>query len=176
MIFGVPSEMDPKAESIANSVVLIIISVVLTAVAAAVATNSINKRKAEAERDKRIVELEKQIALISASVIPISTAFQAILIKELTHMHTPRLDELLTKVGPPSTMTTGEEEEFYRLLREKVEDLDGLIPEAERDAATMLPLVMKRAKIEAAEPNVIVADGSLLQLVSTPKTAEENDH
>ena len=50
----------------------------------------------------RIVELERQVALVGQAIVPISAAFQAILIKELTHIHTPVLDRLLEKVGERS--------------------------------------------------------------------------
>ena len=43
----------------------------------------------------RIAELETKLALVNAVVVPISTAFQAILIKELTHFHAPEMDALI---------------------------------------------------------------------------------
>ena len=65
----------------------------------------------------RVTSLEGKLALVDQAVVPISAAFQAILIKELTHYHTPEMDELLTKVGPPSTLTASEIDDLARLLQ-----------------------------------------------------------
>src|ERR1700693_2290950 len=53
-----------------------------------------------AAKEARIVELERQVALLGLTVQPLSAAFQAILIKQLSHFHTPRIDLLLSKIGP----------------------------------------------------------------------------
>lgn len=113
---------------------------------------------------KRIDDLEKQVGLVGQAVVPLSAAFQAILVRELTHLHTPQLDELLTRIGPPSALDEEEEAELFRLLKERADELDGSIPELERDAATMLPLVMKRVKVEMAATDVPVG----LTVVTTP--------
>lgn len=97
----------------------------------------------------RITELEQKLALVNQAVIPISTAFQAILIKELTHYHTPEMDALLVKVGPPITLTPEEEARLAVLLEERTRDMGPQISESERDAATILPAVMKRAREES---------------------------
>jgi hypothetical protein len=171
--------MDPIiagiSDSFAGQFVLVVLSVVLTATTAIFATNFYNRRQMDAARDLRIVEIEKQIALISASVVPISTAFEAVLIKQLTHLHTPRLDDLMTRIGPPSSLLPAEVDEMADLLRERAIDMGDRICDSERDAAVMLPLVMKRARIEADDPIVIVADGALLQLVSTPNLDNDKD-
>lgn len=52
---------------------------------------------ATAARDARISELENKLSLLTQSVMPISAAFQAILIKQLTHFHLPEIDALLAK-------------------------------------------------------------------------------
>lgn len=114
----------------------------------------------------RLIVLEKQLALVGQAVVPISTAFQAILIKELTHMHTPILDALMTKIGPPSTLSDDEFDELATALLERTMDMGDLISDSERDAAVMLPLVMKRAQREyqalTRDPSVI------LQFVHVP--------
>jgi uncharacterized protein YfkK (UPF0435 family) len=97
----------------------------------------------------RVTEVETKLALVNQAVIPISTAFQAILIKELTHFHTPEMDALLVKVGPPNTLTDAEAERLATLLIERTRDMGPQISDAERDAATILPAVMKRARVEA---------------------------
>lgn len=96
--------------------------------------------------EKRLNDLERQSALLGQAVLPISTAFQQLLIKELTHPHTPELDHLLTLVGPPCQMTPAEQVRFTRLLAERAHDRT--ISALERDAAVMLPLVMRRATFD----------------------------
>jgi len=92
----------------------------------------------------RVVELEKNLALVNQAVVPISAAFQAILIKDLTHFHTPEMDNLLAKIGPPLTLTAQEAARLEVLLAARARDVDNLISEQERDAARMLPMVMRR--------------------------------
>ena len=98
----------------------------------------------------KIAELEKQQAAMHQQVLPISTAFQAILIKELTHFHTPKMDALMVKLGPPYVLNEAEEIELSIALKERAVDKASEISESERDAAQMLPMVMKRVKLEAA--------------------------
>ncbi len=96
----------------------------------------------------RIVQLETQHGLLSQTVLPLSTAFQAILVKELTHFHTPEMDALLAGLGPPYTLTHEQETRLAEMLLERIETLDGDISGSERDAALMLPYVMKRVRSE----------------------------
>jgi hypothetical protein len=116
----------------------------------------------------RISELEKQQLLMGAAMAPLSTVFQARLIKELTHFHTPEMDALMAKMGPPYTLTVEEEGKLIQLLKQRQADMSNLISDSERDAALMLPLLMKRVKNETVvnhEPPVV--------LVTT--TADVND-
>jgi hypothetical protein len=141
-----------------------------------------NRRASEADavrivadnvlRDARIVELEKQLALVSAAVVPISTAFQTILIKELTHYHTPELDALLLKIGPPATLSLVEVRRMEQLLIEREKQLDGTVSESERDAARMLPLVMKRAIAERLAQETFGV-GLVFQVVGLPYVEPE---
>lgn len=126
---------------------------------------------ATALQNDRIVELERQLAVMRAEAQPISAAFQAMLIKKLTHLHTPVLDALLVKLGPPLTLTTDEELRLTEALKQRVVDLDAEIDELERDAATMLPLVMKRvrAEQELATDSSTIGD---LQIVIVPPDHE----
>lgn len=101
------------------------------------------------ELTKRVASLENQLSLVSQTILPMSTAFQAILVKELTHFHTPEVDALLVKVGPPNVLTPAEEKELEIALEKRAREIDPLIDEAERDAARMLPMVMKRSKVES---------------------------
>jgi hypothetical protein len=124
---------------------------------------------ARAEMQKRITELEKQLELVRQSVVPISTAFQAILIKELTHYHTPVMDALMVKLGPPYTLSEAEERELIAALEQRTRDMGELISPSERDAARMLPLLMKRVSRERS------VDINTLQLkvVGFPKATDE---
>jgi hypothetical protein len=101
------------------------------------------------ELTNRVAAIETQLALVGQTILPMSTAFQAILVKELTHFHTPEVDALLVKVGPPNILTVQEAKDLEVALEKRVREVDPLIGESERDAARMLPMVMKRAKLEA---------------------------
>jgi len=117
----------------------------------------------------RVAEMEAKFAVLAQAVVPISTAFQAILIKELTHFHTPRMDELLGKVGPPSILTPSEEQELADALRAREIEVDDRISDAERDAAHILPIIIKRAKAEALTPDKPV----LFKLVTVAQSEKE---
>ena len=123
----------------------------------------------------RVADLENKLSVVSTMVVPISTAFQAILIKELTHFHTPVLDALLVKLGPPYALTEEEEAEMLEALKQREADMGTLISDEERDAAHILPVIMKRAKAEAAlslaRPPRLVE----FRLISVPLTAEETE-
>jgi hypothetical protein len=114
----------------------------------------------------RLLKLETSLAVIDQKVIPISTALQAILVKELTHYHTPVLDELLTRIGPPSRLTPDEEEELVGRLFARTQDMDGLISDSERDAAFILPAIMRRAKVESVLLESMFAHSYILKFVT----------
>ncbi len=143
-----------------NSIVLLVIGAVLTFLSAAYWMARAEKKALLA----RVVELERLNSLVTQAVVPISAAFQAILIKELTHFHTPIMDALMVKLGPPNTLTTAEEVELVAALKQREQDMDGLIDDAERDAARMLPMVMKRVKAESESPNM----ETTIQVVARP--------
>jgi len=116
----------------------------------------------------RITELERQLAVIGSTVEPISTAFQALLIKQLTHFHTPELDALLVKVGQQSYALEPEEEaRLSELLEQRTKDMGKLIDDSERDAAHMLPFVIRRVRAEAAVGHLD------LKVVAVPKEIEK---
>lgn len=96
----------------------------------------------------RIVELEKQAAVIQNLIGPLSIAFQTVLVKELTHFHTPEMDALLEKLGPPYSLSILEEQQLDLMLKERMTNLTD-IPESEREAALMLPYIMKRVRRES---------------------------
>lgn len=141
--------------------------------------------KEEKEKDERIERMEETVkrvevlelghATLTANAVPINAAFQALLIKQLTHMHTPVLDDLLVKLGTvdtPPTITDEEEVKLAILLKERTKDMGPEISAQERDAATILPTVIKmvRREAEAVAAGTPIVD---VQLVgSLPHTKE----
>src|SRR5882672_4237305 len=87
----------------------------------------------------RLLKIETSLAVIDQKFVPISTALQTILVKELTHYHTPVMDELLSRIGPPSELSVEEESDLTKLLLERTRDMGLLISSSERDAAFILP-------------------------------------
>jgi hypothetical protein len=92
-----------------------------------------------------------QMALVGQQVLPITVAYQQILVKELTHFHTPDCDRLLAKLGPPFTLTASEEIQLLKALKQREDDMGDEISESERDAAHILPIIIKRIKLEQGE-------------------------
>jgi hypothetical protein len=100
---------------------------------------------------RRIVGLEAKFAIMASQVTPLSAAFRSVLIRELTHNHTPEMDALLARLENGPFLSQEEEERLYVLLRERVIEFDDpLITDRERDSAAMLPMVMKRVRGEDA--------------------------
>ncbi len=159
-------------ESTVNSIGLAILAAVLSLFTGWLLYWLAEKRRAArtiaADHEKalaRIFDLEKQMALLNQAIVPISVAFQAILVKELTHAHTPEMDALMVKLGPPFTLSVVEAERLSILLRDRYEDQSEEIADSERDAAQMLPLVMKR--ILADQVNTGISAEPLVQVITT---------
>src|SRR5580693_9206529 len=137
----------------------IVVSIIATAVLSFLTTLYFFRKKVElaetariakehADLVERVIATEKTLALINQAIMPMSTAFQAILVKELTHFHTPELDALLAKLGPPSTITDAEMLRLEEGLRNRIRDVDELVSQSERDAASILPVIIKRSQRE----------------------------
>ncbi len=114
----------------------------------------------------RLLKLETSLAVIDQKVVPISTALQAILVKELTHYHTPIMDTLLSRIGPPSMLSEEEEVLLTEALLERTHDMGQLISDSERDAAFILPAIMRRAKVECAIMQDVIAHTYVLKFVT----------
>ena len=164
-------------QAILNSAGLILLTAVLTFVMAAFWNQRSKKdaearakatalAEAEAHMRGRISDLEKQLIALTSVVTPLSAAMQAVFIKELTHFHTPELDDLLTKVQD-GTLEDAEESRLLTLLEERSRDLDGRIPDSERDVATMFPMMMKRVK---AERRLAAVDIQVVSMTATRET------
>jgi len=95
-----------------------------------------------------VAGLKEKFSALEAAVLPISAIYQAILVKELTHFHTPKMDALLEKLGPPNTLTDEEEQALYAALNERMIDQGDLITDSERGAAKILPEVIRRSRTE----------------------------
>jgi hypothetical protein len=96
----------------------------------------------------RVLETERRIVELSQSVTPISAAFQAVLIGQLARCRTPEMDALMRRAGPPNLLTPEEEERLETLLADVARDPDASIRDCEREAAHILPTVIKRARRE----------------------------
>lgn len=165
------------SQSFLNSLGLVVIGAILTFIAARYwnqkGARSKEDDRLRAERDQyheRVIALEKSQAILGQAVTPMMAAVQAVLIQKLTHMHTPVMDELLTKLEPTNTLTPEEEIHLGVLLKERAKDLDGRISEDERDAALILPAVIKMVKTEA---EAIKAKTPDLKLVAIAPPSEE---
>jgi hypothetical protein len=161
-----------------NSIGLLIVAAALSFLAARYWFQR-NQAIADAQRIKeghdqllnRVTELERENALVKAAVVPITTAFQALLIKELTHFHTPVMDALMVKIGPPNTLTEDEAQQLAELLKQRSEDMADSIPDRERRAAHILPDVMVLAKSDQDQAQ----QERILAVVSLPKPGADDD-
>jgi hypothetical protein len=112
-------------------------------------TQARGRREAKDATDKRISELERQLGIVGAQVAPFNTAFQTMLIKQLTHSHAPVMDALMAKLGSegvPPTITEAETVELAAALRERASD--PLVGEYEACAAQALLPVTRMAEID----------------------------
>ena len=97
-------------------------------------------------------------------VVPINTMMQAMLVRELTHPHTPEMDALMQRLGPPNSLTEEDTARLLDLLDERSKDMGPLISASERAAASILPVIMERAR---AEQDLIAgAEGVKVRAVS----------
>ena len=94
----------------------------------------------------RLKVLEDQAIVAGTVVTPIITAFQSLLIKQLTHDDKPEMDILMVKVGPPDTLTISERDRLLTMLHERSVDIE--IDASEQDSAIIMPIVMRMAKKE----------------------------
>src|SRR4249920_839391 len=117
---------------------------------------------------ERLAELETKERLAGQVMSPIVTAFQALLVKQLTHDHAPEMDKLMVQVGPPDVLTDEERDRLMVLLARRARDMSMEISPNERDAAMILPIVMKMAAEEQANFKSVTSaqDLKLITIVS----------
>jgi hypothetical protein len=107
------------------------------------------RRAAKAAHDKRVTELERQMAVLMAEAKPINAYVQAMAIAKLTHFHTPETDKLLAKVGARERLSGSDVERLAHALKERESVVDSEVDEEERIWARILPDIIRLAKIEA---------------------------
>jgi hypothetical protein len=116
---------------------------------------------------EQLSALQNQMQLLGIAVQPLTAAMAAMLVKSLTHFHTPEVDELLAKVGPPNTLSAAEEQQLGAYMRKRMRDMAVEITPLERNAAQMLPLVIERNRLES-----VGLEELGLKLVGIPKDHE----
>jgi hypothetical protein len=111
------------------------------------------KLEAKAETtDDHLAKIDAELSALKSQIAPVNAAFTAILIKELTHFHTPVMDALMEKLGDEHslpTITDDEEAQLNSALKERMADMGPEISDNERDGAEMLPVMIRRKKREA---------------------------
>src|SRR5688572_30207802 len=74
----------------------------------------------EVKKQKEIVaELTTKMAVLEAEAKPIHAAYLAALVSKATHFHTPRMDYLISRLNPPSSLTDDEREELEAAIQER---------------------------------------------------------
>jgi hypothetical protein len=118
----------------------------------------------------KVLELESQLAQLKLTVTPITDAMQQLLIKKLTHFHTPILDALMQR-ALSGIITPEENAKMERLLVEREKELDTEVNEYERICARILPDVIRLVILSHDEET----DPAALQLlvVSVPVVTDE---
>ena len=106
----------------------------------------------------RLTELETKERLHGEAMKPIVSAFHGLLVKQLTHAEKPEMDMLLSRLGPPNILKPKEYERLMTMLEERAADMSPEIDSFERDAATILPAVIKMTAREQA--NIEEVDGA----------------
>jgi hypothetical protein len=124
-----------------------------------------------ASQDRRIADMEGKILLLNQHVMPLSAAYQAFLIHKLTHFHTPVMDKLMVKLTD-GTISPEEKRDLIRALKERESDMGEAIDDAERDAARMLPMVMKQVEADAVAMHAAQLELKLVSVV--PNTGPEH--
>jgi len=108
-----------------------------------------------------------QLLMLGTAVQPLTAAMASMLVKALTHYHSPETDALLAKVGPPNTLTMEEEKRLGKTMQERSVDMADVISPLERNAAQLLLLIVERNRLETGNSEELVP-----VLVGVPKPHE----
>jgi hypothetical protein len=155
------------------SIITPFVGIVFGGVVSFFVTSYWDRKKNRTAQDAKIAALELQIGVLGSQVLPISEVFRSMLIKQLTHYHTPILDALLKKLED-KTITEAEEVEMNAALKQRTLDMDAEISDSERDAAHMLPMLNRRIKEEEKErADPEPSPASSVQSVLVPAPASE---
>lgn len=141
---------------------------------AAIEKKAADIKKGHDELVEQVRALQVKVSVVEQVAAPLNALMQQALIKELTHLHTPEMDALLVKVGgldengvvQPNTLTNDEEERLAVMLKERATEANGRIDTYERDAAIMLPMVLKRVKREVEASKLVDPELKLVAVVS----------
>lgn len=98
---------------------------------------------------KRMTEMEKQLAILTAEAKPIAQFVLGMATAKLTHMHTPKTDALLKKVNEKQKLSDPEIDTLADALKERIVTADGAIDEEERIWATIYPGLVRLEILEA---------------------------
>jgi len=100
---------------------------------------------------ERIARIERSQAIVDKVVEPFWTAAQRKLVDELTHFHTPELDRLMEHVLEGTLTAPEDVDRLAAMLAERATSLDHRISPSERDAALILPAVIRKAYAESQD-------------------------
>lgn len=106
-------------------------------------------RRETADSNKRLTELEKKIAVMEAAAIPITAAYQTMILSGLRHHHAPALDEVLDKMADGKPLTAEDLKIRKKGLAERQNDPE--TPEAERIKAKILEDIERLGVLEKEE-------------------------
>lgn len=134
-----------------NTIIILIVGSALTFILGRLSTRLNKREAADEDKEKRIVELQRKLAVVEAEAEPINAMFLAMSIAKLTHFHTPATDRILEKIVTPFNQTEEEIEELRIAMEERMADPSIEIDEAEKIHAKILPDLIRLAHIEAIE-------------------------
>lgn len=141
-----------------------------------VASTRDRKRTADetkmAELEKTIADLKTRVALYDKVIEPLWTAAQRKLIEELTHFHTPELDELIAK-DVADALPDRDRPLMFKLMEERAATLDGSITPQEREAAAIYPIISNKAREERLAIKVATEPPVPMLVAVPPKPGEE---
>lgn len=110
----------------------------------------LERAKEDVEKEKeKVVELQREVAIMKAAAIPITAAFQAMLVSGLRHHHAPALDEVLDKMTAGERLTPKDLKIREEGLAKRQNDPNA--DEAERIKAKILPDIERLAELEKEE-------------------------
>lgn len=152
-----------------NSIILLVIGVVLTAVIGWLFRTSSAKNLRMAELEKTVSELTTALAISDTKLTPMWLKVQKQLIEDLHHPHenAEEMDKLLDVLSAQDVDLTHDETIRMReLLRRRKNDMS--VSEHERASATIMAVVMDKVLIESQAPEEELINVELVGEAPTP--------